>query len=118
MAAGVSDVETIPLSSLTDEQVEAPPQIESAAPFVLVHPTVAPLTGVTPSEVTTRTLTGFVACVPTGVGGFPPCNKMILSVAVAPKVSALVMTEEAPLTGSLIVMVCGPSILPEAETSI
>src|ERR1700728_1076195 len=117
-APGVTHVEAMPLSSLVTEQLETPPQIESVAPFVVVHPTVAPATGVTPSEATTRTLTGFVACAPTGVGGLAPCNTRSLSVEAAPKVSALVITEDAPLTGSVTVMVCGPSPCPGAVTSI
>src|ERR1700678_4340107 len=118
VAPGVTHVEAIPLSSLVTEQVEVPPQTESVALFVVVHPTVAPATGVIPSEATTCTLTGFVACTPTGVGGFAPCNTRILSVAAAPKVSAFVITEDAPLTGSVTVMVCGPSPCPGAVTSI
>ena len=118
VAAGVTQVEAIPLSSLIAEQVEAPPQIESVAPLVVVHPTVAPSTGVTPSEASTRTVTGLVAWVPTGVGGFDPSSKTIRSVEAAPKVSTLVMMENAPLTGSLIVMVCAPSLCAGADVSI
>src|SRR6202035_3724979 len=103
-AAGVTQVEAIPLSSLIAEQAEAPPQAERLAPLVVVHPTGAPSTGVNPSEASSRTVTGLVAWVPTGVGGFTPCNNTIWSVVAAPKVSALVMTENAPLTGSLTVM--------------
>ena len=54
VAAGVTQVEAIPLSSLIVEQVEAPAHAESVAPLVAVHPTVAPFTGVMPSEATTR----------------------------------------------------------------
>src|ERR1700691_3239949 len=118
VAAGVTQVEAIPLSSLIAEQVETPAQAESVAPFVAVHPTVAPFTEVTPSEATTRTVTGLTAWVPTGVGGFTPCNKTRLSVEAAPKVSTPVIVENAPLTGSLMVMVCGPSLWPGTAASI
>jgi hypothetical protein len=63
-------------------------------------------------------MTGLVAWVPTGVGGFAPCSKTIWSVKEAPKVSTLVMMEDAPLTGSLMAMVCGPSLCAGAATSI
>src|ERR1700688_500074 len=118
IALGVTQVDAIPLSSLIAEQVVAPPQIVSVAPLVVDHPTVAPFTGVIPSEASTRTITGFVAWVPTGVEGCTPGNNTILSVAAAPKVMALVMTENAPLTGSLIVIVYGPSLCAEAPASI
>src|ERR1700756_4473262 len=100
VAPGVNKLEAIPLSSVIVEQVEPPPQAESVAPLLVLQPTVAPGTGVVPSEATTRATSGFVAWVPTGVGGFAPCSSNILSVAAAPKVSAPVITEEAPLTGS------------------
>jgi hypothetical protein len=87
-AAGVTRVEAIPLSSVIAAQLETPPQTERVAPLVVVHPTVAPPMGVTPSEATTCTATGLVAWVPTGVGGFVTCRSKILSVAAAPKVSA------------------------------
>src|SRR6202162_1128725 len=118
VAVGVTDVDGIPLSSLIAEHLEAPPQIESVAPLVVVHPTVAPSTGVMPSEANTRTVTGLVAWVPTGVGGFDPSNRTRWSVEAAPKVSTLVMTENAPLTGSLMVMFCGPSLCAGTATSI
>src|ERR1039458_10417632 len=102
VAAGVTQVEAIPLSSLIAEQVEAPPQVESVAPLVVVHPTVAPSTGVMPSEATTRTVTGLTACVPTGEGGFTPCNKTILSVEAAPNAIALVLIEKAPGNRSIV----------------
>ena len=60
-AAGVTNVEATPLSSLIAEQVVPPAQADRVAPFVVVHPTVAPFTGVMPSEVTTRTVTGLTA---------------------------------------------------------
>src|SRR4029077_20833246 len=118
VAAGVTQVEAIPLSSLITEHVEAPPQVESVAPLVVVHPMVAPFTGVVPSAASTRTITGLVAWVPTGVGGCTPGNRTILSVAAAPKVTALVMVEKAPLTGSLMMIVCGPSLCAAAAASI
>src|ERR1700690_1527552 len=107
--SGVTQVEAIPLSSVMAEQLVNPPQAENAALLVLVHPRVAPPTGVTPSAATGRTAPGLGACVPTGVGGFPPSNKTRVSVAAAPKVTASVMIEKAPLIGSVIVIVCGPS---------
>src|ERR1700688_4412786 len=118
VAPGVTQVDATPLSSLIAEQLEAPLQIESAAPFVVDHPTVAPFTGVMPSAATTRTLIGLAACVPTGVGGFAPCNRTILSLAAAPKVRAFVMIENAPLTGSFTVMVCGPALCAEVAARI
>jgi hypothetical protein len=83
-AVGVTHVEAFPPSSVVAEQLETPPQADNVAAFVLLHPIVAPHTGVIPSEVTTRTLTGFIAWVPSAAGGFEPCNKSISSLAAAP----------------------------------
>ena len=67
-----------------DEHEEAPLQAESCRALVAVQPMVAPLTGVTPSAASTRTLTGFGACVPTGVDGLSPYSRTMVSVAAAP----------------------------------
>src|SRR5882762_9063958 len=109
VAPGVTQVTAAPPSSLVVLHDKAPPQAERVALLVVLHPMVAPLTGVTPSDATTRTRTGLVACTPTGVRGFNPEISNRLSVAAEPYVTALVMVEKAPLTGSLIVMLCGPS---------
>ena len=74
-----------------------------------LHPTVAPPTAVTPSLSSTRTLTGFAACTPTGVGGFAPFSNTMLSVAAAPYVSALVIVVDPPPRGSVTRMLCSPS---------
>src|SRR5579862_5306866 len=108
VALGVTQVDANPVSSLVTEQLGAP-HAERVAPLVVDQTTVAPLTGVTPSEASTCTITGLTVCVPTGVGGFAACTKLSRSVAAAPKVSASVMTEDAPLAGSVTVTVCSPS---------
>ncbi len=60
-----------PVSSvMTVQQLVAPEQADRVAPLVVLHPMVAPLTGVTPSEASAWTVTGSTAWVPTGVGGF------------------------------------------------
>ena len=110
VAAGVSQVTASPVASLVTVQDEAPPQAESCTPLLALQPMDAPPTGVTPSAASTRTCMGLVACVPAGVVGFIPLpSKTTLSLAAAPKVSALLMMEDAPLTGSLIVMFWTPS---------
>src|SRR5882762_3331083 len=109
VAPGVTQVEAEPPSSVTVLHDDAPPQAARVALLLVLQPMVAPLTGVTPSAATTCTLTGLVACTPTGVRGFNPEISNRLSVAAAPYVTALVMVEKAPLTGSLIVTLCGPS---------
>src|SRR5579872_1528851 len=115
---GVTNVEAIPLSSLTTAHEDWLAQAASVAPFVAAQPTVAPLTAVTPSAATTFTITGFVAVVPAGVGGFIPCTSTSLSVAAAPSVSTFVIVENAPVTGSLTVNVCGPSLCAGRTASI
>src|SRR5712671_5440211 len=84
VAMGVTLVEATPASSLNAEQFEAPPQTERIAPLVVDHPTVAPLTGVTPSADTTRTRIGLAASAPTAVDGSAPCRRTSRSVAAAP----------------------------------
>ena len=84
-------------------------QAESCRLLLALQPMVAPLMGVTPSAARTRTLTGFAACTPTGVDGLSPPSRTMLSLAAAPKVRALVISEDAPLKGSVTVMFCGPS---------
>jgi hypothetical protein len=102
-AVGVSKVAASPLWSLVTEH-DDPPQVESCTPLLALHPMVAPLTGVTPSDVTTRTIIGLAACVPTGVEGLSPLSRTIVSLAAAPYVSTFVMVEDPPLAGSLSVM--------------
>src|SRR5512143_609644 len=67
VAVGVTPVDAIPASSVSTEQLEAPAQVESVAPFVVDHAIVAPATAVTPSAATARTRIGFAASAPTGV---------------------------------------------------
>ena len=98
------------------EHDEAPLHAESCTLLVPLQPIVAPLTGVTPSLVTTRMLTGLAACTPTGVDGFAPFNRIMLSLAAAPYVSAPVMIVYPPLTGSVTAMFCGPSECAGAAT--
>ena len=108
-AAGVTQVAAFPPWSVATEHVVAPPHAESCVPLVADHPIVAPLTAVTPSAASTRTLTGFAACTPTGVVGFDPLIKTILSLSAAPYNSAPVIVVAAPLTGSLNEIFCHPS---------
>src|SRR5258708_8253976 len=84
VAPGVTQVEAAPPSSLVVLHDEVPPQAERVALLVVLQLTVAPLTGVIPSDATTRTPTGLVACTPTGVEGFTPPTSTRLSVAAAP----------------------------------
>src|SRR5580765_2612677 len=79
--AGVSQVAAFPFRSLVTEPKEAPLHAENCNPLLALHLIVAPLTGVTPSAARTRTLAGFAACVPTGVDGFNPCWRMMLSLS-------------------------------------
>src|SRR5260370_8679993 len=88
VAPGVTQVEAAPPSSLVVLHDEVPPQAESVALLVVLQLTVAPLTGVIPSAATTRTRTGLVPCVPTGVEGFNPAPSTRFSVPAAPKASA------------------------------
>src|ERR1700733_10917554 len=106
---GTIKVEALPTSSLVTEQENMPPQADSAALLVLLQAMVAPATGVTPSAATTCTVIGLTVCVPTGVGGFNPRTSTMLSVADAPRVSTFVITDEEPVTGSVIVMLSVPS---------
>src|SRR5438270_134839 len=80
----VTCVNAMPDSSLSAEQLVAPPHAERLAPLVVDHATVAPFTGVVPSAATTRTRTGLAACPPTGVDGSDPCNSSNKSVEAAP----------------------------------
>ena len=75
VATGGTQVDDSPDWSLSTEQLVPVPQIESAVPFVVLYATVAPLTGVTPSDATTCTRIGFAACDPTGVAGSEPCSR-------------------------------------------
>jgi hypothetical protein len=84
-AEGVSQVAARPLWSVVTVQEDAPLQTEKSGALLAVHPMVAPLTGVTPSAASTCTLTGFGACVPTGVEEFSPFpTSTIMSLAAAP----------------------------------
>src|ERR1041385_3400315 len=93
-------------------------QAESSRPLVALQPTVAPPTGVTPSACSTCTLTGLIACAPTGVDGLMAVSRKMLSLSAAPKVRAFVITLEEPLTGSAMVMLCAPSPKAGAATII
>src|SRR5271167_1745668 len=107
--AGISQVSASPLWSVRIEQPETPPQAESCTLLVALQAMVAPLTGVTPSAASTRTLTGLVACVPTGVLGLRPISRTRESLAAAPYVRTPVIVLDAPLAGLLMVMLCSPS---------
>src|SRR4029077_3182883 len=72
LAVGVAHVDAFPPSSVVTEHMAAPPQAESCTVPGALHPTVAPHTGVTPSEATTRTLIGITDGTPTVTGGPDP----------------------------------------------
>src|SRR5271157_2202100 len=109
-ADGVSHARELPLWSLSTEQDDVLLQAESCTPLLAFQPIVAPATGVTPSAATTRTLTGYGACAPTGVDGFRALIRRMLSVAAAPKVRTLLMVVEPPVAASVMAMLCGPSV--------
>src|SRR5882672_10006665 len=106
---GVIAVDAMPLASVAPRHDVAPPQTERTALLVALQPMVAPAMGVTPSDATTRTIIGKLACVPTGVCPLDPFTRRMLSPAAAPYVSAPVMVDNAPVAGSVMVIVWGPS---------
>src|SRR5579862_9347220 len=109
-AAGVSHATAVPLWSDMTVHEDAPPQAESCRLLPALHPIVAPPTGVTPSDASTRTIIALGAVVPTGAGGLSPRPiSTMLSLAAAPSVNAFVMVLDAPLVGSVMVMFCEPS---------
>ena len=117
-APGVSHASALPLWSVVTEHEEVPLHAESCKALVALHATVAPLTGVTPSDASTRTVIGFGACAPTGTDGLMDVSRVKVSVAAAPNVSAFVITLDAPFAGFVMVMFCVLSENAGAATMI
>src|SRR5258708_15619204 len=74
VAAGVTQLENSPSSSLHTEQEEAPPHAENCKPLVALQAIVAPFTGVTPSAATARPPVGVAGRDPTCGSRSAPCT--------------------------------------------
>src|SRR5260221_4202964 len=84
VAAGVTQLEDSPASSLNTEQEEAPPHAENCKPLVALQAIGAPFTGVNPPAPTARPPVEFRGPRPTGMSGSAPIRRNRRSVQSAP----------------------------------